>query len=300
MGHRSTDFRYEWLVELAVRIRLLGSVDVAVDGRHVRLAGERQRALVAMLALEKGNVVQVARLLDLLWDGAPPPSARTKLQGHVSAIRRQIAGQCADEAGLNSMATDGFLLTCSSGYVLRSDGVELDLDEFNDLATYAWRALEGGQWRAASDVFGRALEIWRGPALGDISLPWVRRIAETVGERRLLVLEAKAEADLALGRDSVVAADLLWWVNENPLRERLRALLMLALYRCGCRADALGVYRSGREAIIAGLGLEPGSELQRLHQRMLVDDQESQQFGGFVLPPDRGDAGVREPQQRVG
>lgn len=260
-------------MELAMRIRVLGSVEVTIEGRHIRLAGERQRALFAILALEKGNAVQVARLLDLLWDGAPPPSARTKLQGHVSAVRHEIAGQCAGQAGLNSVATDGFLLTCSCTYVLRSDGVELDLDQFGDLATCAWRALEAGQWRAASDVFGRALEVWRGPALGDISLPRVRRIAETLEERRLLVLEAKAEADLALGRASVVAADLLWWVNENPLRERLRALLMLALYRCGCRADALGVYRSGREAIVAALGLEPGSELQRLHHRMLVDDQ---------------------------
>jgi DNA-binding SARP family transcriptional activator len=226
-----------------------------------------------MLALEKGSAVPVTRLLDLLWDGDPPPSAKTKLQGHVSALRHEIAGLCAAVGGLDGAAKDGYLLTGSHGYVLNSDGVDLDLEEFDHLATYAWRALDAAQWRIASEYFDKALATWHGPALSDILLPRVRRIAETIEERRMLVLEAKAGADLALGRYNVVAAGLPRWVEENPLRERLRALLMLALYRCGCRADALAIYRSGREAIVAAVGLEPGSELQRLHHRMLAGDQ---------------------------
>jgi DNA-binding SARP family transcriptional activator len=226
-----------------------------------------------MLALEKGKAVPVTRLLDLLWDGDAPPSARTKLQGHVSAVRHEIAGLCAATSGLDGVTKDGYLLTCSHSYALTSDGVHLDLEEFDHLVTYAWHALDAGQWRSASEYCDKALATWHGPALSDIMLPRVRRIAETIEERRMLVLEAKAEADLALGRYDVVAADLPRWVEENPLRERLRALLMLALYRCGCRADALALYRSGREAIVAAVGLEPGSELQRLHHRMLAGDQ---------------------------
>jgi SARP family transcriptional regulator, regulator of embCAB operon len=135
-----------------------------------------------------------------------------------------------------------------------------------------------------SESLAEALRLWRGAALVDVRLPGIRGIAEAIDERRLLAVAAKAEVDLALGRADAVAAELCVWVNERPLHERLRALLMQALYECGCRADALRLYRAGREMITTELGLEPGFELQLVHQRILAGDRPGSLNGVQVAP----------------
>jgi DNA-binding SARP family transcriptional activator len=244
----------------AAQVKVLGPVEVTMDDSPIRLAGERQRALVALLAIESGWTVSVTRILDVLWDGRPPMTARTKLQAHVSAVRHAMGrqGSC--------------LLTRPNGYALRRDSVELDLEAFDLMAARAREALYAGELPGASELFRRALLVWRGPALADIELRYLRYAADALDERRLLAVEAKAEVDLALGRDETVVAELPMWVVARPLRERLRVLLMMALYRRGCRADALRVYSAGREIIVEELGLEPGTELRALHQRILADD----------------------------
>lgn len=247
-----------------MHIRVLGPIQVAEAGQDILLTGQRQRALIGGLVLDLGKVVPMARLIDTLWSINPPKSARTKLQGYVSAIRRQFRS-----AGL---AGDEVLVTRPPGYQLRRDGVWTDLDEFKELSARGQAALEAGDARAASDMLRAALALWRGQPFADVSSEVIRAAADGIDDRRVLAIEAKAEADLLVGRSSSVAADLREWLSAYPLRERLRGYCMLAAYRQGCRADALNLFREGRAVMVAELGVEPGPELRALHQRMLRDD----------------------------
>jgi DNA-binding SARP family transcriptional activator len=242
-----------------MRIDVLGPIEVTDEGQVIRLSGQRQRALLAALVLDLGKVVPVSRLIDTLWDTCPPPSAVPKIHVHVSRLR-QAFGPDATR----------ILVTSSPGYMLC--GVEVDLAEFDVIVSRARAAHLGGDSLAASDLFAAALDMWRGHPFADVASAPIQSAAEGIEERRLLMIEAKAEADLLLGRSDVVAAQLRGALAEHPLRERLRALLILALYRLGCRADALGLYLAGRQATINELGLEPSVELRRLHQSILTDD----------------------------
>jgi DNA-binding SARP family transcriptional activator len=247
-----------------VRIDVLGPIQVIAHGRTIQLAGQRQRALLAGLTLEFGKVVPVDRLVDILWDVNPPPTARVKVQAHVCALRQAI--------GHDTKAANGPLLTRPPGYLLSHEGVELDLAEFDMLVGQAKEAAETRDPVAASELFGTALAIWRGSAFADVRSPLIRSAADSLEYRRLLACEAKAEADLTLGRSDRVVADLPQWLAAHPFRERMRGMLMLALYRLGCRADALTVYREGHRLMVAELGLEPGPPLRALHQHILADD----------------------------
>jgi DNA-binding SARP family transcriptional activator len=185
-------------------------------------------------------------------------------------IRDQVARR---DGSPPEAAGEDYLLTRGHGYELVADAVHVDVDAFDHLVMQARRAQQAGQREAASELLGQALRLWRGPALVDVRLPGIRGIAEAIDERRLLAVATRAEVDLALGRADAVAAELSIWVNEHPLHERLRALLMQALYECGCRADALRLYRAGRDMITSELGLEPSFELQRMHQCILAGDR---------------------------
>ena len=241
-----------------MHIRVLGPIDITAGDREIRLAGQRQRALLAALVLDHGKVVPVARLVDALWDGCPPATARTKIHAHVSALRHAFGDHGTE-----------MLTTCAPGYMLRD--VDVDLIEFKTLTSRGMAAAASRDPAAASGHLAAALALWRGRPFADVASALITDAAAGIEERRLLTMEAKAEADLALGRPDVVAAQLGEWLGEYPLRERLRALLMLALCRLGCRAEALTLYRDGRQAIVDELGLEPGPELRNLHQRILAE-----------------------------
>lgn len=246
-----------------MRIDVLGPIRITSDDRTIRLAGQRQRALLAALTLDFGKVVPVDRLVDVLWEVDPPATARVKVQAHVSALRQAI-GQAS--------AADGPLLTEPPGYVLCHEGVELDLAEF-DVVTGQAKVASGSRDPAAvSESLGAALAMWRGSAFADVGSPLIRSAADSLEDRRLLAWENKAEADLAVGHPDRVAAELPQWLAAHPFRERMRGILMLALYRLGCRADALAVYRDGHRLMVAELGLEPGPPLRALHQHILADD----------------------------
>jgi len=251
-----------------MRITVLGPIQVAEGGQEILLTGQRQRALIGGLVLDLGKVVAIARLIDALWSINPPKSARTKLQGYVSAIRHQFCS-----AGL---AGDEILVTSPPGYQLRHVGVWTDLEEFKTLSARGQAALEAGDAPAASDMLLAALTLWRGPPFADVSSEVIRAAADGIGERRILAIEAKAEADLLIGRSNSVAADLREWLSVYPLRERLRGYCMLAAYRQGCRADALNLFREGRAVMVSELGVEPGPELRALHQWMLRDEPQLQ------------------------
>jgi DNA-binding SARP family transcriptional activator len=246
-----------------VRIDVLGPLEVTDGDRAVPVVGQRQRALLAALALELGKAVPVAGLVEALWGANPPVTARTKLQAHVSALRKAFGQDVRDE---------GPLVTRAPGYLLRSGDVNLDLSVFEAQTTQGREALQAGRCVAASELFAAALALWRGPAFADIDSALIRGAAEKLQERRLRALEDKAEADLATGCCDNVVAEVWPSLTANPFRERLRAMVMIALYRLGCRAEALALYLDGHRVMVAELGLEPGPQLRDLHQRILADD----------------------------
>jgi len=245
-----------------VRINVLGLVEVTRGDEVIHLA-ERERTLLAALALDYGEVVPVGQLIGILWKGVPPATARTKLQAHVSALRQAIGQPVRSERGP--------LVTSASGYMLSSEGAEIDLAEFDSIMKRARSTHESGHPAVGSELFASALALWRGPPFADVTSPVIRAAAAPLEERRVLAVEAKAEADLSINRCGAVAAELPPWLFRLPLRERLRALLMIALYRLGCRAEALKLYREGRQLMISELGLEPGAQLRALHRHILAD-----------------------------
>jgi DNA-binding SARP family transcriptional activator len=244
---------------VAIEFRVLGPVEVIVDGRAVRLA-PRPRALLAVLVLHAGHVVPASRLVDAVWGDDPPSTAANVLQGYVASLRRALGRNRVD--------------TRDPGYLLHVERDSLDLHRFERLATDGARALEDGRPDTAADLLRDALGLWRGDALADVADGDVLRpAAARLDELRLVAIERRIEADLACGREREVVAELEAIVADHPLRERPQALLMLALYRCGRQADALSVYRATRTRLVEELGLEPGAVLQELEGAILRHDR---------------------------
>lgn len=248
----------------SVRINVLGPIKVVVEDRVIQLAGQRQRALLAALVLERGQAVAVDWLVDVLWDTSPPPTARARIQSHVSGLRQVI--------GHNVGGLAGPLLTQPPGYILGTEGVETDLALYDTLTAQAEEASAAGEPALAAELLAGALALWRGRAFADVDSQLIRAAAGKLEERRLLGVEAKAEADLARWRCDRVIAELSSWLSAHPFRERMRAMVMLALYRVGCRADALSLYREGHQLMVGELGIEPGPQLRELHRHILDDD----------------------------
>jgi DNA-binding SARP family transcriptional activator len=238
---------------------ILGPLEVREGGRSLPLGGPRQRALLALLLLHANAVVSSDRLLDELWGEEAPESGAAALRVRVSQLRKLLPGDV--------------LQTRPSGYLLRVDPDQLDLDRFERLAEGGRRALEEGDAAGASGLLGDALVLWRGPALADLSYedfaqPAIARLEEL----RLAAHELRIEADLALGRDAALVAELEELVAGHPLRERLRGYLMLALYRSGRQAEALEAYHEARRTLVEELGIEPGPALQDLEKAILRHD----------------------------
>ena len=242
-----------------MEFRLLGPFEASVDGESIELTARRPRALLALLLLRAGEAVSLDSLADSLWDGRPPASAASVLRVYITQLRRALP---ADR-----------LLRRSSGYALLAEPDEIDAHRFELLLADARQALAEGNARLASTLHTRALELWRGDALADLAgASFARDEAARLNELRLVCVEGRLEAELALGRHELVLPELEQLVATQPLRERPRAQLMLALYRAGRQADALACYRAGRTALVDELGLEPGLELRELERRILDHD----------------------------
>jgi YVTN family beta-propeller protein len=238
-----------------MEFRILGSLEVEVDGRLLKLGGAKQRAVLALLLLHTNDVLSRERLIDELWGASPPDTATTALQVHISQLRKLLGSDR--------------IVTRAPGYALRVDSGELDLDRFQSLTATA----RGQEPLDAAETLRSALGLWRGSPLADLEgLPFARREQLRLEELRLGALAERIEADLVLGRDAEVVSELEGLVAEHPLRERLRGQLMVALYRSGRQAEALEVYRSGRRLLDDELGLEPGEELKRLERAILEQD----------------------------
>ena len=242
-----------------VEFQVLGPLDVLVAGVPIELSAPRPRALLAALLLRAGKVVPADVLAEAVWSGAPPASAASVLRMYVTQVRRALG--------------DGRVVTRSPGYLLVVEEGELDSDRFERLLADGRRALRNGNPRLARNQFAQALGLWRGDALSDIEAEGLLgHEAARLDDLRLACLECRIEADLLLGRHDAVTSELEHLVAQHPLRESLRGQLMLALYRSGRQADALGVYREGRAALVDELGLEPGRSLRELERRILEQD----------------------------
>jgi DNA-binding SARP family transcriptional activator len=247
--------------------RILGPLEVDDDGRALELGGARQRALLAILLLRRGQVVSADRLIDDLYGGRPPATAAKSLQAHVSRLRR-------------ALAPEQRLQTRGGGYVLEVREDELDVDRCRRLLAEARRALADERPDGAAESLAAALALWRGAPLADLAYEgFAREEIARLDELRLDCREERLEAELALGRHAEVRSELEQFVAAHPLRERPRGQLMLALYRAGRQADALGVYQAGRRALVEELGIEPGRALQQLERAILNQDPELDLLG---------------------
>ena len=241
-------------------IRILGPLEILKDGRPAAVGGGRQRELLALLVVERNHPVAADRIVEELWNGDAPATAAKVVQNLVSQLRR---GLPAGEA----------LRTREHAYELVLDDESLDVTRFERLLDDGRRALADGEPARAAATLREALALWRGPALGEFAdHQWARAESARLEEERLVALERRVDADLALGRHADVAGELEAAVAREPLREGLRAQLMLALYRSGRQAEALAAYQDARRTLVSELGIEPGPALTTLHEQILSQD----------------------------
>ena len=246
---------------------ILGPIGATDGGGPVDLGGAKQRALLGMLLLHANEVVSSDSLIDELWSGARREEAARALQVAVSRLRTALRpGRAAGGDG-------GFVVTRSPGYELRVDPERLDMSRFQGLVAAGRRALDAGDPRAARAKLAEALGLWHGRPLADLVYEsFCQNEIARLEEMHLTALEDRIEADLALDHHSELVGELQALVSEQPLRERLRLQLMLALYRSGRQAEALAVYGETRRLLVEQLGIEPGRDLQQLHSAILAQD----------------------------
>lgn len=246
----------------SVGFRVLGSLEVFKDRAILAIRAPRQQALLAVLALEANHVVPVSRLVDTIWGEHPPATARCQVQICISSLRKLI----------RHLASDEIIVTHASGYQLCAAPETVDAIRFEQLVAQGRSAAEEHRLGDAVRDLRAALDLWHGPAAAGIDSQVVQIAATRLNEQRLAATEACITLELQLGRHTEVIAELTMLVAENPLREKLRALQMLALYRAGRQADALEAYRSVRTVFVAELGIEPGKELRQLMLAVLQND----------------------------
>ena len=239
---------------------LLGPLVVRDGARPVPVSAPRQRVLLAALLLSAGRVVSLNDLAETLWEGQPPSGARGALHSAVQRLR-------------STLRPCGLVETRPPGYVINVGADELDVRAFGLLAERGQLAAGAGNWAEAAKLLREALGLWRGEPLADIPSRLLRdREVPPIEDQRLQALVVSIDADLHLGRHGEVVAELRQLVAAHPLQERFHAQLMLSLYRCGRQADALTAYHDVRRVLADDLGIDPGTALRALHQRILAGD----------------------------
>jgi YVTN family beta-propeller protein len=257
-----------------LEFRILGPLVVLDSDQPIGLGGARQRAVLAILLLHRGEAVSVDRIVDLMWGERPPATAVKTVQVYVSHLR--------------SALVEDVVVSSSGGYALAVDPEHIDALRFERLVDEGRVALSADDPARAAERLRSALALWRGPVLGDLAYErFAQDAAARLEEVRLGAIEDRIEADLQLGRHVELVPELERLVHEHPLRERLRAQHMLALYRSGRQADALESFRDARRLLIDELGLEPGREMRELEEAILAQD--------LALDQPRTHAGPRPP-----
>ena len=235
-----------------LEFRLLGPLEARSDGVAIELGGPKQRAVLAVLLLDAGRTVSTDRLVDALWGEQPPRTASTSLQNFVSQLRKQLGADV--------------LATKAPGYLLRIDPLQVDANRAQALLAEARRAPPDER----VEKLREAIAMWRGPPLEEFGFEvFAQGEIARLEELRLTLLEERVEADIEVGRAGEVVGELEALVGEQPLRERFREQLMLALYRSGRQAEALEAFQAGRRALVEELGIDPSPRLQQLHAAIL-------------------------------
>ena len=264
-----------------MEFRILGPLEARIRETSLPLGGTKQRAVLAQLLLRAGEVVSCERLAEGLW-ATPPETATKAVQVHISQLRKALAPHVA-------------IHTRARGYVLEVAAEDLDLSRFERLRAEARESLEAADLQTAASRLRSALALWRGPPLAEFALePFAAFESARFEELRLATVEERVDAELALGRHARLVPELEGLIAANPLRERIRGQLMLALYRCGRQAASLECYREGRRLLVEELGIEPGPALQRLERAILVQEPELEL--PLAPPPEPAAPPVPEPE----
>ncbi len=246
-----------------MEFQILGPLEVRGDAAPVTLGAAKQRTLLAILLVHANEVVATDRLIEELWP-EPPKTAANALQVNIGKLRKAL------DPGRSPGSPGELLVTRAPGYILRVEPDELDADRFERLLSEGRSARQANDPEAVAATLRRALDLWRGPALVDFAYdPFAQAEIARLEELRLDAVEERAEADLDLGHAGELVGELESLIRDNPLRERLRGQLMLALYRSGRQADALEVYRQTSQTLRDELGLAPSRGLQRLQTAIL-------------------------------
>ncbi len=252
--------------------RILGPLELAGRTGPVALSAARQSIIMSTLLLECNRIVSVDRLVDAIWPEEPPATARGQIQICISSLR----------GILTKHELPGVIRTKAPGYQLEVGEDAVDLLAFERLVAAGRQAGTAGRLAEAVEAYKQAVTLWRGEPFAGTSSPILQAAAAPLVERRLAAVEEYADLRLRLGQHQSIVGELVDLVEKHPLRERLRAQLMLALFRADRRADALEVYRQGRRILVAELGLEPGDQLRQIERAILSDDPELRLESGIV------------------
>src|SRR5262245_11895244 len=238
---------------------LLGPLTVWRAGRALDLGAPKARSVLAVLLLHRNQLVPTPVLVDELWGDRPPQTAVKAVQVHVWNLRKTLGR--------------GAIETLPTGYLLSVEASALDAERFEDLLDRGRHLLAEGAADEAGRVLREGLALWRGPALAEFRYEsFARNEISRLEDLRLVALEQRLEADLALGLGPGVIGELEGLVSDHPLRESFCRLLILALYRAGRQGDALAVYHGARARLGEELGLEPSQALQQLEKAILLQD----------------------------
>jgi DNA-binding SARP family transcriptional activator/tetratricopeptide (TPR) repeat protein len=250
---------------MRMRFALLGPLLVATDaGDKVALAGPRVRSLLAALLARSNEPVSFDALIEAVWDGAPPPRAATTLRSYVMRLRHQVGP-----------AGGARIVVHNPGYLIRVYPPELDILVFEMLCGECESAARANAWADVAGIAARALDLWRGTPLIDVPSQTVQdALVPRLQLMRLQLIERRVDAEMRLGLHDRLIPQLRDLTTEYPLRERFHAHLMLALARSGRTAEALESYQDARQALIDGLGIEPGADLRGIQERILAGDRD--------------------------
>jgi DNA-binding SARP family transcriptional activator len=253
-------------VAVALRVGVLGPVTAWLGDREVGAGQPRQRALLALLASRANRVVSRGELVDAIWGAQAPATAEGGIYTYVAGLRRLL------DPDRKPRDPGTVVISAGAGYMLRLGPGGLDSDVFENLLSRARSDRSEGYLPGAERELREALDLWRGGALTGVPGPHAEAERDRLTELRVAAATEHADVLLALGRNEEAIPELTVLATEHPLREHTRAMLMVALYRCGRQADALRVYAEAREVLAAELGIEPGPELSGMHQRVLDMD----------------------------
>ncbi|MFJ4922380.1 AfsR/SARP family transcriptional regulator [Streptomyces sp. NPDC088725] len=250
----------------SVRFAVLGPVRAWRGERELGLGSPQQRAVLVALLLRRGRPATLDELLHAVWGEDRPAAAVSVLRTYVSRLRKLL------EAGREAAGSPRIIVSVGDGYLARFPEDALDLAVFERQVTEAKKLRAAGELSEAAKLLHTALAGWQGPALAGVPGPLAESERSWLSEERLTALEARLDVDVELGRHEEVIAELVSLTGQYPLREQQCQLLMLALYRSGRQAEALAVYRTTRRTLVAELGIEPGSALREMHDRILAAD----------------------------